>query len=30
VADGSTILDLRTVHPNDDAVVAAAIAALAD
>ena len=29
VADGSTILDLRTVHPNDDAVVAAAVAALA-
>ena len=29
VADGSTILDLRTVHPDDDAVVAAAVAALA-
>jgi L-seryl-tRNA(Ser) seleniumtransferase len=28
VADGSTILDLRTVHPDDDAVVAAAVAAL--
>ena len=28
VADGSTILDLRTVHPNDDAVVAAAVATL--
>ena len=29
VTEGSTILDLRTVHPNDDAVVAAAVAALA-
>ena len=29
VADGSTILDLRTVHPNDDVVVAAGVAALA-
>ena len=28
VADDSTILDLRTVHPDDDAVVAAAIATL--
>ena len=28
VADGSTILDLRTVHPDDDAVVAAAVATL--
>ena len=29
VTEGSTILDLRTVHPDDDAVVAAAVAALA-
>tara|TARA_B110000438_G_scaffold275878_1_gene297176 strand:- start:627 stop:1733 length:1107 start_codon:yes stop_codon:yes gene_type:complete len=29
VSDGSTILDLRTVHPDDDAVVAAAVTALA-
>jgi L-seryl-tRNA(Ser) seleniumtransferase len=28
VTEGSTILDLRTVHPNDDAVVAAAVATL--
>ena len=28
VAEDSTILDLRTVHPDDDAVVAAAIATL--
>ena len=28
VAEDSTILDLRTVHPDDDSVVAAAIATL--
>ena len=28
VTEGSTILDLRTVHPDDDAVVAAAVATL--
>ena len=30
VADGSTIVDLRTVHPDDDADVAAALRAAAD
>ena len=28
VVDGKTILDLRTVHPDDDEVIAAAITAL--
>ena len=30
VADGTTIVDLRTVHPDDDADVAAALRAVAD